>query len=122
VLYGGHEAITRVVENMVNGFGGGKQGWIANLGHGTFHQFHGLFLSSTNIITQASHPSSSPTISSSTSPRSTGYQVDESHQAEPLEEECQPCSSSIDEIRASRSSHSFFYVRAENARAQHPSR
>jgi len=34
VLYGGHEAITNVVENMVNGFGGGKQGWIANLGHG----------------------------------------------------------------------------------------
>jgi len=34
VLYGGHEAITRVVERMVNGFGGGKQGWIANLGHG----------------------------------------------------------------------------------------
>ncbi|GAB7364174.1 hypothetical protein MBLNU230_g4725t1 [Neophaeotheca triangularis] len=34
VLYGGHEAITKVVETMVNGFGGGKQGWIANLGHG----------------------------------------------------------------------------------------
>lgn len=34
VLYGGHEAITAVVQNMVNGFGGGKQGWIANLGHG----------------------------------------------------------------------------------------
>lgn len=34
VLYGGHAAITKVVENMVNGFGGGKQGWIANLGHG----------------------------------------------------------------------------------------
>lgn len=34
VLYGGHEAITKVVENMVKGFGGGKQGWIANLGHG----------------------------------------------------------------------------------------
>ena len=42
VLYGGHEAITKVVENMMNGFGGGKQGWIANLGHGTFHQLHGL--------------------------------------------------------------------------------
>lgn len=36
VLYGGHEAITRVVKEMVEGFGGGKQGWIANLGHGTF--------------------------------------------------------------------------------------
>ena len=34
VLHGGHEAITRVVKNMVDGFGGGKQGWIANLGHG----------------------------------------------------------------------------------------
>jgi uroporphyrinogen decarboxylase len=34
VLYGGREAITKVVEEMVKGFGGGKQGWIANLGHG----------------------------------------------------------------------------------------
>jgi len=34
VLYGGHEAITKVVEEMVKGFGGGRQGWIANLGHG----------------------------------------------------------------------------------------
>ncbi|KAK0907074.1 Uroporphyrinogen decarboxylase in heme biosynthesis [Friedmanniomyces endolithicus] len=34
VLYGGHEAITKVVEEMISGFGGGKQGWIANLGHG----------------------------------------------------------------------------------------
>jgi uroporphyrinogen decarboxylase len=34
VLYGGHEAITEAVKNMVGGFGGGKQGWIANLGHG----------------------------------------------------------------------------------------
>lgn len=34
VLYGGHEAITAVVKEMVAGFGGGKQGWIANLGHG----------------------------------------------------------------------------------------
>lgn len=34
VLYGGHEAITKVVEEMVDGFGGGKQGWIVNLGHG----------------------------------------------------------------------------------------
>jgi len=30
VLYGGKEAITAVVEEMVKGFGGGKQGWIAN--------------------------------------------------------------------------------------------
>nr|POF20013.1 uroporphyrinogen decarboxylase [Quercus suber] len=34
VLYGGRAAITKVVEEMVSGFGGGKQGWIANLGHG----------------------------------------------------------------------------------------
>lgn len=34
VLFGGHEAITKVVKEMVEGFGGGKQGWIANLGHG----------------------------------------------------------------------------------------
>ncbi|KAL1860849.1 Uroporphyrinogen decarboxylase in heme biosynthesis [Paecilomyces lecythidis] len=34
VLYGGREAITAVVENMVKGFSGGKKGWIANLGHG----------------------------------------------------------------------------------------
>ena len=34
ILYGGKEAITRVVEGMVEGFGGGKGGWIANLGHG----------------------------------------------------------------------------------------
>lgn len=34
VLYGDKEAITAVVKDMVEGFGGGKQGWIANLGHG----------------------------------------------------------------------------------------
>lgn len=34
VLYGSHASITQVVEEMVAGFGGGKQGWIANLGHG----------------------------------------------------------------------------------------
>ena len=34
VLYGGKEAITAAVEEMVKGFGGGRQGWIANLGHG----------------------------------------------------------------------------------------
>jgi uroporphyrinogen decarboxylase len=37
VLYGSREAITAVVKEMVLGFGGGKQGWIANLGHGEFH-------------------------------------------------------------------------------------
>lgn len=34
ILYGSHESITRVVEEMTAGFGRGKQGWIANLGHG----------------------------------------------------------------------------------------
>lgn len=34
VLYGTKESITRVVERMVDGFGGGQQGWIVNLGHG----------------------------------------------------------------------------------------
>jgi uroporphyrinogen decarboxylase len=37
VLYGSREAITSVVTDMVEGFGGGKQGWIANLGHGEFY-------------------------------------------------------------------------------------
>ncbi|KAL8754056.1 MAG: hypothetical protein Q9199_004612 [Rusavskia elegans] len=34
VLYGDKDAITAVVQEMVQGFAGGKQGWIANLGHG----------------------------------------------------------------------------------------
>ena len=34
VLYGGREAISRVTKDMVRRFGGGKQGWVANLGHG----------------------------------------------------------------------------------------
>ncbi|KAH8815075.1 uroporphyrinogen decarboxylase [Xylogone sp. PMI_703] len=34
LLYGSKEAITKAVEGMVRGFGGGKRGWIANLGHG----------------------------------------------------------------------------------------
>jgi uroporphyrinogen decarboxylase len=36
VLYGDHNAISAAVKTMVDGFGGGKQGWIANLGHGEF--------------------------------------------------------------------------------------
>jgi uroporphyrinogen decarboxylase len=36
ILYGTREAITVAVESMVKGFGGGKQGWIANLGHGNW--------------------------------------------------------------------------------------
>lgn len=34
VLYGDRAAITAAVEEMVRGYEGGKQGWIANLGHG----------------------------------------------------------------------------------------
>ncbi|KAL9093934.1 MAG: hypothetical protein Q9165_003857 [Trypethelium subeluteriae] len=34
ILYGNAASTTAVVETMVRGFGGGKQGWIANLGHG----------------------------------------------------------------------------------------
>lgn len=36
VLYGSKEAISDTVKHIVKGFGGGKQGWICNLGHGTF--------------------------------------------------------------------------------------
>jgi len=35
IIYGSKAGITSVVEDMVKGFGGGKHGWIANLGHGT---------------------------------------------------------------------------------------
>ena len=34
ILYGTPEAIETAVKHMVAGFGGGKKGWIANLGHG----------------------------------------------------------------------------------------
>lgn len=34
VLYGSRDAIAEVVDDMVRGFEGGHQGWIANLGHG----------------------------------------------------------------------------------------
>lgn len=34
VLYGTKEGITAAVQEMVDGFWVGKQGWIANLGHG----------------------------------------------------------------------------------------
>lgn len=34
VLYGGKPAIKQAVSEMVHGFQGGRQGWIANLGHG----------------------------------------------------------------------------------------
>jgi uroporphyrinogen decarboxylase len=60
-LYGDHEGITKVVEEMVKGFGGGKQGWIANLGHGMFSDSSPFGLI-TNTYTQASHHGSSPTI------------------------------------------------------------
>ncbi len=34
VLYGGKKAIAAEVQDMIWGFGGGKLGWVANLGHG----------------------------------------------------------------------------------------
>ncbi|MCJ1378252.1 Uroporphyrinogen decarboxylase in heme biosynthesis [Xylographa soralifera] len=34
ILYGSRDSITNLVEEMVAGFGGGKKGWIVNLGHG----------------------------------------------------------------------------------------
>jgi len=43
VLYGGKEAIESVVRDMVQGFQGGKQGWIANLGHGQNLLFYYCF-------------------------------------------------------------------------------
>lgn len=36
VLYGSRDAITKAVEQMVQGFWVGNKGWIANLGHGMF--------------------------------------------------------------------------------------
>jgi uroporphyrinogen decarboxylase len=36
ILYGSRESVTAVVKEMVEGFGGGQQGWIANLGHGKY--------------------------------------------------------------------------------------
>jgi uroporphyrinogen decarboxylase len=39
ILYGKKEGITKTVTDMVAGFGGGKQGWIANLGHGKTPMF-----------------------------------------------------------------------------------
>ena len=44
VLYGGKKAITALVEDMVRGFGGGKQGWIVNLGHGKCLPLYGMAL------------------------------------------------------------------------------
>ena len=34
ILYGTKENVTATLEKMIEGFGGGKQGWISNLGHG----------------------------------------------------------------------------------------
>jgi len=39
-LYGGRPAIAETVKIMVDGFQKGKQGWIANLGHGMARPFH----------------------------------------------------------------------------------
>ncbi|KAK9382268.1 Uroporphyrinogen decarboxylase [Kockiozyma suomiensis] len=35
IIYGSDEVISKKVEEMISGFGGGKQGYIVNLGHGT---------------------------------------------------------------------------------------
>ncbi|KAF1813994.1 uroporphyrinogen decarboxylase [Eremomyces bilateralis CBS 781.70] len=35
-LYGGKPSIAKELDHIVRGFGGGKQGWIANLGHGNW--------------------------------------------------------------------------------------
>jgi uroporphyrinogen decarboxylase len=43
VLYGGREAITQAVETMAEGFKKGKQGWIANLGHGKFGRSYAIY-------------------------------------------------------------------------------
>ena len=40
ILYGSRDSITKAVKEMVEGFGGGKQGWIANLGHGKYCLAH----------------------------------------------------------------------------------
>ena len=37
ILYGDRAVIASEVKDMVSGFGGGKHGWIANLGHGMFY-------------------------------------------------------------------------------------
>lgn len=69
VLYGSRESITKVVEEMVAGFGGGKQGWIANLGHGMSFGVLTCAASGANI-SQVSPHLSSRTILSSTLKRS----------------------------------------------------
>lgn len=48
-LYGTRETITAVVEKMVRDFGGGKQRWIANLGHGMLFMLTFFFFFSINI-------------------------------------------------------------------------
>lgn len=74
VLYGGHAAITECVKTMVDGFGGGRHGWIANLGHG---QSTPLELVQDVVLTntQALRPASTLTSSNFGLKRSTDYQV-----------------------------------------------
>ena len=40
VLYGTNASISETVEEMAKGFGGGKGGWIANLGHGKLKNYN----------------------------------------------------------------------------------
>jgi uroporphyrinogen decarboxylase len=49
ILYGSRAAIIKAVKEMVKGFGGGRKGWIANLGHGMFT------VASKTIIRYCSH-------------------------------------------------------------------
>ena len=44
LLYGDKENISTAVHRMVTAFEGGKQGWIANLGHGIFYYLNTILL------------------------------------------------------------------------------
>jgi len=73
VLYGSHEAITKVVQGLVDGFGWAqrKKGWIVNLGHGKcFPRFRRLDHHA-NMRMQVSRLSSSQTTCASSLRKST---------------------------------------------------
>ena len=73
VLYGSRESITTLVEEMVVGFGGGKKGWIVNLGHGLYNRSVPKF-TLTEQNDQVSLPRSTLKTLSSSSKRSVGLQ------------------------------------------------
>lgn len=58
VLYGTKEAITKAVQDMVDGFWVGNKGWIANLGHGVLYPY--LFLPQTELIVVGITPGVNP--------------------------------------------------------------